>query len=1327
MAAHSATYYVAPNGNDANNGSISTPFATLNKAWTVVAAGDLIYLRGGTYAFTVQQYLAGKDGVAGNLIKVWAYPGEVPVLTKGAGYTNNYYRGGCYFSGNYVHFKGIEITGFAQPDTYVWNGLLVMNSNNNIFEMMSVHHNGAGMYIQGASSGNLVLNSDFHNNADPITNYGNADGLDIAYVDAGTNNTVRGCRAWNNSDDGFDVFENNGYVAFENCWSFRNGYLPNSTTPSGGNGQGFKLGSTQNYSSSIMRKLTNCLAFNNYEAGFDQNQANCRIEMYNNVAYNNRIHGYFFNYYDLGNISKNNIAFNNSGNQAIFGGLTTSNNNSSSGNGVLGGSGWASTVSSADFLSLSTTGTEDPRPSDGSLPVINFLKLAPTSALINAGTNVGLPYIGNAPDIGAFESGSTLPAPNQPPVANAGLDRTITLPANSVTLTGSGTDVGGSISAYAWTRMSGPNTPTLTGTTTTTFTASNLVAGTYVFRLTVTDNGGLTASDDVNVIVTAVPGPLPAPASLINVASAAVATGFCYYVAQDFGTSPDMVGNNSQSVVRVFENGVELTPPHSAHSDIATLGKGRFSHWSDGSYVALYFSSSDNTDPRTNGRTYTYSITSGTTNLPPVSNAGADKTITLPVNSVTLTGSGTDVGGSISAYAWTRVSGPNTPTLSGATTAVLATSNLVAGTYVFRLTVTDNGGLTAFDDVNVIVAAAPTPQPPPSTSLINVASAAVATGFCYYVAQDFGTSPDMVGNNSQSVVRVFENGVELLPPHSAHSDIATLGKGRFSHWSDGSYVALYFSSSDNTDPRTNGRTYTYSITSGTTNQPPVSNAGADKTITLPVNSVTLTGSGTDVGGSISAYAWTRMSGPNTPVLTGTTTTTLAASNLVAGTYVFRLTVTDNGGLTAFDDVNVVVGAAPSPIPVPASLINVASAAVATGFCYYVAQDFGTSPDMVGNTSQSVLRVFENGVELLPPHSAHSDIATLGKGRFSHWSDGSYVALYFSSSDNTDPRTNGRTYTYSITSGTTNLPPVSNAGADKTVTLPANSVTLTGSGTDVDGSVSSYIWTRVSGPNTPTLSGTTTATLAASNLVAGTYVFRLTVTDNGGLTASDDVNVIVAAAPTPQPPATSPINVASAAVATGFCYYVAQDFGTSPDMVGNTSQSVLRVFENGVELLLPHSAHSDIATLGKGRFSHWSDGSYVALYFSSSDNTDPRTNGRTYTYSITSAVRTANVGQPVISSGLPMVAEPQSEVQIYPNLATSHINIKIIPPVNMEAGMEKISLRIFDAAGSTVHSQQLETTQEITKQVDVSTFKPGVYFVEIIFGEQTRHTLKFVKQ
>src|ERR1700741_275739 len=109
--------YTAPNGNDNNTGTITSPFLTLNKVWTVVLAGDTVYMRGGTYAYNIQQYLSGKNGTAGNMIKVWAYPGEYPILTKGSPYTNNYYRGGCYFSGNYVHFKGLRITGFTQQDT----------------------------------------------------------------------------------------------------------------------------------------------------------------------------------------------------------------------------------------------------------------------------------------------------------------------------------------------------------------------------------------------------------------------------------------------------------------------------------------------------------------------------------------------------------------------------------------------------------------------------------------------------------------------------------------------------------------------------------------------------------------------------------------------------------------------------------------------------------------------------------------------------------------------------------------------------------------------------------------------------------------------------------------------------------------------------------------------------------------------------------------------------------------------------------------------------------------------------------------------------------
>ena len=68
--------------------------------------------------------------------------------------------------------------------------------------------------INGKSANNLVLNSDFHHNQDPLTSpkYENADGLEICYIPAGLTNTVKGCRFWNNSDDGIDLWQNDGAV-----------------------------------------------------------------------------------------------------------------------------------------------------------------------------------------------------------------------------------------------------------------------------------------------------------------------------------------------------------------------------------------------------------------------------------------------------------------------------------------------------------------------------------------------------------------------------------------------------------------------------------------------------------------------------------------------------------------------------------------------------------------------------------------------------------------------------------------------------------------------------------------------------------------------------------------------------------------------------------------------------------------------------------------------------------------------------------------------------------------------------------------------------------
>jgi len=95
----------------------------------------------------------------------------------------------------------------------------------------------------------------------------------------------------------------------------------------------------------------------------------------------------------------------------------------------------------------------------------------------------------------------------------------------------------------------------------------------------------------------------------------------------------------------------------------------------------------------------------------------------------------------------------------------------------------------------------------------------------------------------------------------------------------------------------------------------------------------------------------------------------------------------------------------------------------------------------------------------------------------------------------------------------NAAPTVNAGPDQTIYLPASSATLTGTATDVDGTISTYNWTKVSGPAGGTFANNNLASTTVSSLVAGTYTFRLTATDNLGATGTDDVVITVTTAPT----------------------------------------------------------------------------------------------------------------------------------------------------------------------------------------------------------------------
>ena len=125
-----------------------------------------------------------------------------------------------------------------------------------------------------------------------------------------------------------------------------------------------------------------------------------------------------------------------------------------------------------------------------------------------------------------------------------------------------------------------------------------------------------------------------------------------------------------------------------------------------------------------------------------------------------------------------------------------------------------------------------------STQTILATSAAVSdSGFAYMVSKAFGTPADNNSNPTGSLLRLIEDGVELGPAHSLHDDVRTSGHGRFSHWSGvgGANEAVRFSASDNSDPRTNGRTYTYCVSIPDTTAPVVS-------IVLPANGTSVTGS-----------------------------------------------------------------------------------------------------------------------------------------------------------------------------------------------------------------------------------------------------------------------------------------------------------------------------------------------------------------------------------------------------------------------------------------------------------------------------------------------------
>jgi hypothetical protein len=391
------TYYVSPLGADANNGSIGAPFLTLAKAVSVTAnnSNTIIYLRGGTHNYTARVTIANtKNGTAATRIRVFAYPGDPrPVLNFSSMATSSSNQG-ILMRASYWHFKGFDVYGAGD------NGFKLEGGGYNILENCAFYEcDDSGVQIDDGAHHNQVINCDSYFNKDPDD--GNADGFACKLL-AGTGNSFKGCRAWQNSDDGWDGLLSTGHgnitTTYDSCWCFLNGYLKTGVA-SKGNGNGFKIGGNETIHDAT---LTRCLAVANRVKGFDQNNNVGDMILYNCTGYRNGPN-YGFNNFDPAPGKKmefrNCVSFSGKSNDA-FRAVAIRTNNS-----------WqAPFVTNAnDFISLDTSVLRGPRKADGSLPDINLLHLVAGSDLIDGGLNVGLPFNGTAPDLGAFETSATLP------------------------------------------------------------------------------------------------------------------------------------------------------------------------------------------------------------------------------------------------------------------------------------------------------------------------------------------------------------------------------------------------------------------------------------------------------------------------------------------------------------------------------------------------------------------------------------------------------------------------------------------------------------------------------------------------------------------------------------------------------------------------------------------------------------------------------------------------------------------------------------------------------------------------------------------------------
>lgn len=442
-------YYLSDSGNDSGNGSVDYPFYSLSKVVPLLTPGDTVLIKGGTYSYSQTINIIANDpgkkntcsGTESAKISVIAYNGRAvfDFTEQGGGLTAPTRKDsdrGILLDADYWYFYGIDIVNAKD------NGMK-LEGNHNIIEFCTFSYNwDTGLQIgspsrqgdanDGTVAGyNFILNCDAFFNIDTHNSGKNADGFaPKAFV--GPNNYFYGCRAWYNSDDGWDMYQNEYPTMLESCWCFHNGDVEmykntaygDRTPPKGwgGNGNGIKMGGNSTYGARNI--AVSCVVADHHYVkgtgkGFDQNDNKYHQTVLNCLAFDN------WKNYSLANgsndgqhIIKNNVSlrisdYSNFDKHISFGNDIVENNNWNLGllydpKNVKQVVDASNEYESLDILNDALA----PREPDGSLPNNGFAKLKSTSVFLDkgqilsyafAGNNYSSIYNGNAPDLGPYE------------------------------------------------------------------------------------------------------------------------------------------------------------------------------------------------------------------------------------------------------------------------------------------------------------------------------------------------------------------------------------------------------------------------------------------------------------------------------------------------------------------------------------------------------------------------------------------------------------------------------------------------------------------------------------------------------------------------------------------------------------------------------------------------------------------------------------------------------------------------------------------------------------------------------------------------------------